>query len=181
MARSDHRNDCITAKKNSITFQRAMKKGMRLVCNPVDLLPAGRKKRGTLVKRVLGKMGGTGLEPVTPSVSCWCASQLRQRPLLGKLNRSVHQVKRMGGRIVKKAILDGTGLPRGWAKPPGALGAPGGVATAQRYGRMMESFCQVGWRPGVVARSVLGASGLPATRSGRYRWVCFSPANGVDS
>src|SRR4051794_16268881 len=25
-------------------------------------------------------MGGTGLEPVTPSVSCWCASQLRQPP-----------------------------------------------------------------------------------------------------
>ena len=26
-------------------------------------------------------MGGTGLEPVTPSVSCWCASQLRQPPV----------------------------------------------------------------------------------------------------
>lgn len=26
------------------------------------------------------KVGGTGLEPVTPSVSCWCASQLRQPP-----------------------------------------------------------------------------------------------------
>src|SRR5450432_542287 len=25
-------------------------------------------------------MGGTGLEPVTPSVSCWGASQLRQPP-----------------------------------------------------------------------------------------------------
>jgi hypothetical protein len=25
-------------------------------------------------------MGDTGLEPVTPSVSCWCASQLRQSP-----------------------------------------------------------------------------------------------------
>jgi integrase len=25
-------------------------------------------------------VGGTGLEPVTPSVSCWCASQLRQPP-----------------------------------------------------------------------------------------------------
>src|SRR5690242_8280039 len=34
-------------------------------------------------------MGGTGLEPVTPSVSCWCASQLRQPPELrssGKLD-----------------------------------------------------------------------------------------------
>ena len=26
------------------------------------------------------EMGDTGLEPVTPSVSCWCASQLRQSP-----------------------------------------------------------------------------------------------------
>jgi integrase len=26
-------------------------------------------------------MGDTGLEPVTPSVSCWCASQLRQSPV----------------------------------------------------------------------------------------------------
>ena len=32
-------------------------------------------------------MGDTGLEPVTPSVSCWCASQLRQSPGFGRLER----------------------------------------------------------------------------------------------
>src|SRR5271155_1987630 len=59
------------------------------------------------VRQVLEALGDTGFEPVTPSVSCWCASQLRQSP-------GIFDVIRTGGGEQTNRIY----LAFGGAKDP---------------------------------------------------------------